>query len=42
MKKQTQTLTSELNHLKNSQNNVTTLATENNSQQQSQTTPRKL
>ena len=39
MEKQIQTLTSELNHLKNNQNNVTSFATENNSQQQIQTTP---
>ena len=39
MEKQIQTLTSELNHLKNNQNNVTSFATENNSQQQMQTTP---
>ena len=39
MEKQMQTLTSELNHLKNNQNNVTSFATENNSQQQMQTTP---
>ena len=38
MEKQIQTLTSELNHLKNNQNNVTSFATENNSQQQMQTT----
>ena len=38
MEKQIQTLTSELNHLKNNQNNVTTFATKNNSQEQSQTT----
>ena len=39
MEKQIQTLTSELNHLKNNQNNVTSFATKNNSQQQMQTTP---
>ena len=39
MEKQIQTLTSELNHLKNNQNNVTSFATENNSQQQIQMTP---
>ena len=39
MEKQIQTLTSELNHLKNNQNNVASFATENNSQQQMQTTP---
>ena len=39
MEKQIQTLTSELNYLKNNQNNVKTFTTENNSQQQSQTRP---
>ena len=39
MGKQIQTLTSELNHLKNNQNKVTNFETENHSQQQSQTTP---
>ena len=39
MEKQIQTLTSELNHLKNNQNNVRSFPTENNSQQQMQTTP---
>ena len=39
MEKQIQTLTSELNHLKNNQNNVTTFVTKNHLQQQIQTTP---
>ena len=39
MEKQIQTLTSELNYLKNDQNTVKTFTTENNSQQQSQTMP---
>ena len=38
MEKQIQTLTSELNHLKNNRNKVTTFETKNHSQQQSQTT----
>ena len=37
MEKQTQTLTSELEHLKNNQNKAINSKTENHSQQQSQT-----
>ena len=39
MEKQIQTLTSELNHLKNNQNKVANSETEYHSQQQNQTTP---
>ena len=39
MEKQIQTLTSELNHLKNNRNKVANSETEYHSQQQNQTTP---